>query len=126
MEINRLKNKFYLSVFIILLSNSISSYAKSNEIIKNRQLLKNYGIAHCIAKFGEGEWLKKDLGNAKSLYFQAGSYHGDALKHIDRYFGKEMANSKEADSENNPLIFHKCLTIYNSPKYQKFINGLVK
>lgn len=112
-------------ILIFLMSLSFSVYAKS-ELDNSRYLLKNYGMSYCLSNFMNNDEIRNDAGAASNIYFQAGAHHGEAYQKVRYFIKKEFPTVVAGDSENNPLIFYKCLEIFNSKKYQKFIRSLDK
>lgn len=114
------KNIFLLCLFI-----SFPIYA-DNTLSQSRYFLKNYGMAYCLKKFGQNNWIKQDAGAAESAYFQSGKHHGKAYQEVRSYIDNEFPKMKITDSNGNELIFYRCLEFYNSKKYHRFIRKLDK
>ncbi|QMT34140.1 type VI secretion system amidase immunity protein Tai4 [Conchiformibius steedae DSM 2580] len=114
--------KIILCFLIILI---FPVYA-DNELNRSRYFLKNYGISYCLATFSLNAEIKNDAGHAESFYFQSGKHHGDAYQAVSDFMKKEFPKMTVTDSANNPLIFYKCLELYHSKKYNRFILQLDK
>ncbi|UOO77110.1 type VI secretion system amidase immunity protein Tai4 [Neisseria sp. Dent CA1/247] len=118
--------KQMLSIFLLLAIYILPAHAQQDSLLERRKLLQNWGFSHCLYHFGEGKWLKEDVGAASGVYFQAGGHQAPAYQAIKKFINNAMINSKETDSQNNKLIFYKCLKIYNSNEYKRMIKKMDK
>lgn len=114
--------------------NAVSAH--SEQVKKARESLKNYGLVNCIAsQFTESSAIGADLAATSGAYhFMGKGMHiivqdeGSLITRHDPYQATKVfvavaygASHNISKLSTKKLVFHRCLKIFNSPEYDRFI-----
>lgn len=122
--------------FSLCLICSMHAVSGENHIAQARQMLKNYGLSHCILKpFKENSALEKDIGLSAGAYSFMGKGMHSVLQNEDTlqvlhdpyketrnyvYAAYKQTPSISKHSNSN-VVFYGCLEVYNSEAFDGFI-----
>lgn len=109
----------FVSCFI-----TTSCYAKKIEVslLKKDEInIKNFGFSYCLTKTKD-KALLSEASLAMGGYFQEGTYEEPAYQNIKIFIDKYTSQKDDIyKSTGNSAILMNCLSIYNSPEYNKLI-----
>ncbi|CAI8823773.1 MULTISPECIES: hypothetical protein [Pseudomonas] len=125
-------------IFSLSLICSMHAVSDENHRAQARQMLKNYGLSHCILKpFKENSALQKDIGLSAGAYSFMGKGMHTVLQNEDTlqvlhdpyketrnyvYAAYEQTPSISKHSKSN-VVFYGCLEVYNSEAFDSFIKN---
>ena len=110
---------------LCLLATQGCQTPKNQALVEARLKLKNYGLAYCMKanttdKSGQ-PYL--DYTRAGGAYLQTGSHSFATYNKVEFYVDENYAQSAFKGYEGDNTFF-SCLRLYNSPRYQYYIEQL--
>ncbi len=133
--------KVFVTIFFMIFfqqANALENKENYASISEARTILKNYGLARCVAsRFDEESELKSDISLSGGVYHFMGigmhqiKQNEDTLETLHdpyrktREFILSVYDSFESRIKhgNRALIFDTCLIIYNSAEFDEFIKS---
>lgn len=119
-----------MKLFLILIACFITSscYSKKIEVnvLKKDEInIKNFGFSYCLTKTKD-KTLFLESSLAMGGYFQEGAYEEPTYKNIKLFIDKYTSqyNDIYKNTENSAILMN-CLSMYNSPEYNKLISEQV-
>lgn len=114
--------KFLLILAICFITSSCYSRNLEISVLEKEEInIKNFGFSYCLTKTKD-KLLLSEASVAMGGYFQEGAYEEPAYKNIiifiDKYTSK---NNHVYKSTGSSTILMNCLSMYNSPEYNKLI-----
>ncbi|RDU59295.1 hypothetical protein [Helicobacter sp. MIT 14-3879] len=108
------------------------SFAFGVDIRKEKQDMREYGLAYCLANFHQTE-PSNDIIASLSIYFEnmVAGYddYNKLIEYIKQYMGNHPAYVKPSEDNprpNEPVYFYSCLKMYDSKEYQDEVERIVK
>ncbi|MDH8702177.1 hypothetical protein M2138_001537 [Dysgonomonadaceae bacterium PH5-43] len=98
------------------------------DLIFNRELLKDYFLCVCIT-YGFKEKNIEELDSSQAVYFDISSYAPEAFKEVKDYaieFVENIKASPHDDLGNTKAIIMNCIDKYKSEEINSFIKSMDK
>lgn len=118
------KISILLFVSSLILITGCQTFNNSH-IVESRQKLKDSGMAYCMRynTSDKDSKIYKDYANAEGAYIQSGSHDLRIYKEFRTFIEKNYKKSSFKNFEGDNTLF-SCLTLYNSPAYETYIEQL--
>ncbi|WP_180046824.1 MULTISPECIES: hypothetical protein [unclassified Acinetobacter] len=114
--------KFLLILGICFITSSCYSRNLEISVLEKEEInIKNFGFSYCLTKTKD-KLLLSEASLAMGGYFQEGAYEEPAYKNIKIFIDKYTSkNNHVYKSTGSSTILMNCLSMYNSPEYNKLI-----